>query len=920
MSHDNNTYTPMSWLPHKSINHTRVQELLSSCETMNKFTNGGPITNYLESLIRQLLVVESKKCVVVCSSATTGLHALTAAMEYYSGISNTPPNLYKSMTLPPSMDISDNSGINSIRRCGRWLTQDFTSAATAQGPMQESIDIYDVDLVYGGISMKALERLEENGEQHQVSGLICTNVFGNVVDIDKYQEWCHRNGDKWLVLDNAATPYTFYKGRNSVNYGNGAVVSFNHSKPIGFGEGGVIIADIELEQTIRRMINFGIMKPKNPNTWLRIGSNYKMSDISAAYIIQYLEDNFNNIVHHHTSVYLDALKYIISHNNQASNNTLSLYPNFADLPPIVQISKSVQACVSSVNTVNTEDGYGENNDCINMDIKIVPSCILLLGKGFTEEYIEEVNKAYDMEVRKYYYPLTNRPNAKYIYDGALCHPVHLDMNTIQIPDPELVKPLDTTSYNINLQYIRLDTALDTIPLDIRWPDVYYTPEYGRAAQETYPGSIWECCIATVSNNNPKNITNKQSKSDIEEPYYLVHCYLLRPTDPPTNIYTVDDVVYTLDVVAKQHPEQYYDLITPMGYLGPSGSPRMIRHFSEAFMNKFAESARERGYLTQVVRRSPYGMPQPIASIRWHKIASKATYSVPISRLKTIEEYMDSTSSSQRRAVIKAKKAGLEFTIEKYKYDWEDDSPAQKLIEMYNNTIERISANKAYQFTDAYFSYLGKLSEKYPGSVYLAQVFMPSLLQLPINNTHPIAMAIILTWPVPINESDKPTKYFHYHLGGFLPEYADRSPINYLYYKVIEYAIEQPQYSRPQLFHLGGGICTGDSLEQLHAKVALEHQPPLQYTIYGEVFNDVIYQQLENEYLESGLTKHKTNGNLNTTNTNTTNTTSTSTTRTTNTIASISNETNNNKCKKTLYRKRAKKYKYFPVYKENDHGI
>ena len=78
-------------------------------------------------------------------------------------------------------------------------------------------------------------------------GIIVTNIFGNVVDIDKYVEWAEKN-KKFLVFDNAATAYTFYKGKNSCNYGSGSILSFHHTKPFGFGEGGCIVIDKKYEQ------------------------------------------------------------------------------------------------------------------------------------------------------------------------------------------------------------------------------------------------------------------------------------------------------------------------------------------------------------------------------------------------------------------------------------------------------------------------------------------------------------------------------------------------------------------------------------------------------------------------------------------------------------------------------------------------
>ena len=143
--------------------------------------------------------------------------------------------------------------------------------------------IIDIDLD-GGLNLEELDS--------SIDGIIVTNIFGNIVDIAKYEKWAKDN-NKFLIFDNAATPFTFYKGKSCCNYGNGATISFHHTKPLGFGEGGAIIVDKKYEKNIRCLINFGINL--TDNYWVKEGNNYKMSDISAVYIIQYL-DNFDLIV------------------------------------------------------------------------------------------------------------------------------------------------------------------------------------------------------------------------------------------------------------------------------------------------------------------------------------------------------------------------------------------------------------------------------------------------------------------------------------------------------------------------------------------------------------------------------------------------------------------------------------------------
>jgi len=88
----------------------------------------------------------------------------------------------------------------------------------------------------------------------------------------------------YLVYDNAATPYSFYEGKNCVNYGVASFVSLHHTKPIGFGEGGLAIIDKKFEKYVRESINFGMDEEKN---FTEFGSNCKMSEISAAAILQW---------------------------------------------------------------------------------------------------------------------------------------------------------------------------------------------------------------------------------------------------------------------------------------------------------------------------------------------------------------------------------------------------------------------------------------------------------------------------------------------------------------------------------------------------------------------------------------------------------------------------------------------------------
>jgi dTDP-4-amino-4,6-dideoxygalactose transaminase len=331
----------MSWIHNKTINHIKINERLNKCLETGQFTNNGYNVKDLEFFIRKNFKINDEKSVICVTNATVGLWALTSAIDF-----------------------NDNINI-------KWCSQSFTFPSSVQGLLKNTI-IVDIDNE-GGLNLDMVP--------DECNGIIVTNVFGNVVDISKYEKWAKDN-NKYLIFDNAATAYTFYKGQNSCNYGVGSIISFHHTKPFGFGEGGAIIIDNKYEEPVRRIINFGISNEKQLK-WNSFGGNYKMSEISAIYIIQYLEDNMDNIIQHHKNMY------------EKYKNDYTMYPNFGD-------------------TDNT-----------------VLSCFCLLDDKFTNEY---VNKIIELGVmcRKYYNPLIDTKNAMNIYNKILCYPLNLDINNITL--------------------------------------------------------------------------------------------------------------------------------------------------------------------------------------------------------------------------------------------------------------------------------------------------------------------------------------------------------------------------------------------------------------------------------------------------------------------------------------------------------
>jgi dTDP-4-amino-4,6-dideoxygalactose transaminase len=334
------------WLAKKSINEKTVNELLIPNLINNQFTNYGPNVKLLEQFIKEKFKVENNKDVIVVTNGAIALHSLTTAIEYING------KIY-------------------------WATQDFTFPPSAQGNLKDC-KIIDLDENFEF----NLSKLDKN-----INGIIITNIFGNIANINKYEEYCIKNNIK-LIYDNAATSYTFYNGKNVINYGIGTTISFHHTKPFGFGEGGAIIVDKKYSDCIRKLNNFGINLDSN-NYFNRDGNNYKMSEISAVYILQYLYDNFDNIINHHNKIY----NYFINKYKMFNNLNFNIFPSF------------------------------HNNEII------VPSCICIICKTNTlqTKYIDILNKN-NIRARKYYYPLINLSNSINLFNKIICLPLNIDLD------------------------------------------------------------------------------------------------------------------------------------------------------------------------------------------------------------------------------------------------------------------------------------------------------------------------------------------------------------------------------------------------------------------------------------------------------------------------------------------------------------
>lgn len=311
-----------SFIQSKTLNTALFNKYLVDAQHSNQFTNGGYAVKLLEQRARSMLKIADNKAVIATCNGTAALHAILQTL---------------------------------FKRLGKLniATQSFNFPSAIQGPAS-SAKLLDFD-----------DELDiDTSDLTDIDVIIPTNCFGHLQNIEKIQG----NG-KIVIYDNAATPYSFYKGVNACNYGVASFISLHHTKPIGFGEGGLAIIDSYYEDTIRSIIAFD---KQQDGSFSRYGNNYKMSEIAAASILQWW-DQFE----------IDDLA--------------KMYRNRYD---------SIKQCMSY-------DSIFFKHKALPNEI-FFPNCLPVL---YT---YKDINKENTM---KYYKPLDDSPVANAVYDSIVCLPI-----------------------------------------------------------------------------------------------------------------------------------------------------------------------------------------------------------------------------------------------------------------------------------------------------------------------------------------------------------------------------------------------------------------------------------------------------------------------------------------------------------------
>ena len=328
------------FIQRKNYNRIKFIKYLSNAEKTNQWSNYSASVQLLEKRARTLLEISDDKAIIATCSGTAALHALVFGIRRYK-----------------EKDL-------------RVTTQDFNFPSASLGPCSGPIVVdFDTEL---NIQM---------GDSYLVDYgdiIIATNCFGHLQNLNYLLDQIKKY-DKILIFDNAATPYSFYNNTNSCNLGLGSCISLHHTKPLGFGEGGLVIVNKEYEEVTRQAINFGFTQ----NEFNERSSNFKMSELAAAGILQWWDQvDLQAMMEKYQNNYYQLKYKLTTHSNGYS------FPNYA------------------------ED-------------KWFPFCM-----PWIHEEATSINQAYikDRVVKKYYKPLRGYPNSTLIYNNILCYPIHEGLN------------------------------------------------------------------------------------------------------------------------------------------------------------------------------------------------------------------------------------------------------------------------------------------------------------------------------------------------------------------------------------------------------------------------------------------------------------------------------------------------------------
>lgn len=184
--------------------------------------------------------------------------------------------------------------IRGLALSGEVIVPSFTFISTAHALQWQNITpiFCDIDPNTHNIHPAQIERLITS----RTSGIIGTHLWGRACDQTNLTEIAHRHNLK-LIFDAAHAFACSHHGQMVGGFGDAEVFSFHATKFVNTFEGGAVTTnDDNLADKLRLMRNFGFMGFDNVTC---IGTNAKMSEVSAAMGLSCLEKMDDFIAHNY---------------------------------------------------------------------------------------------------------------------------------------------------------------------------------------------------------------------------------------------------------------------------------------------------------------------------------------------------------------------------------------------------------------------------------------------------------------------------------------------------------------------------------------------------------------------------------------------------------------------------------------------
>lgn len=252
---------------------------------------------------------------------------------------------------------------------------------------------------------------------------------------------------------------------------------------------------------------------------------------------------------------------------------------------------------------------------------------------------------------------------------------------------------------------------------------------------------------------------------------------------------------------------YYDFETAYGYGGPitnTCQPTFVQRALTSLKHFFARE----GYVAGFVRFHPLLNNQSLFQEDSSITKDRQTVAMNI-EMGEDDIWMKEIHTKNRNVIKKGIKNGLSFVVdEKYQY-------LDEFIKLYNSTMQKLSADEFYFFSDEYYK-------------NLIQSLKNNFLGVVLYEGKVISGALFL-----YSED-----YGHYHLSGSDVNYLYLCPNNYMLYKV---ALELKKRG-VRKFHLGGGT-TADANDSLFCFKQRFSKNYYWFVIGKFIFNKPVYDRL-----------------------------------------------------------------------------